>query len=177
MIGKVLFVVDGSAPPGEAAKAALGLLPAAAEIVVFQVVSQLPHAWTAWPASPDPAEDLANASIYVAEVAQELEAQGWNVSTEVYFSVLSAAEIDREVLRVAEALRPDLICLALAHVNGTATIVREATVPVLVAKPSSPGDDVEGRRVRGKHHPGAVLAQRAGTFQPGTLAFGCAGAV
>ena len=178
MIGKVLFVVDGSALPGQATKAAHGLLPAAAEIVVLRVVPQLPHAWGAWPAFPDPAQNLANASAYVAEVAHELGAQGWNVSTEVRFSVLSAVEMDREVLHVAEALRPDLICLAVAQGNGTATIVRNAAVPVLVAKPSAPRDHAEGRRVRVTLHPGAVHAQRAGFFRPApALAFRGTGTV
>jgi len=178
MIGRVLFVVDGSAPPGQATKAAQGLLPAAAEIVVLQVVPQLPHAWGAWPAFPDQAEDLANASAHVARVAHELAAQGWNVSSEVRLSVLSAVEMDREVLRVAEALRPDLICLAVAQGNGTATIVRKAAVPVLVAKPSPSCDDAEGRRVQAKHYPGAIHAPRAGLFHPApALAFRGAGTV
>ncbi len=176
MVGKVLFVVDGSAPSREAATLADGLLPKATEVVILQVVPQLPSAWTAWPAFPDPAEDLGKAAAYVAEVAHELEAQGRNVNTRVHFSVLSAAEMDREVLKLAERFRPDMICLALAQARVTAGIVREAVVPVLVAKPTSPGEDTTGRRVQRREAPQPALVHRALLLNPaGALVFRQAG--
>lgn len=176
MVGKVLFVVDGSVPSREAATLAHGLLPKAAEVLILQVVPQLPYAWTAWPAFPDSAEDLANAWEYVSEVGNDLEAQGWNVSTKVHFSVLSAAEMDREILKLAEALRPDMICLAFAQGSVTATIVREAVVPVLVAKPSTSGADSTGRRVRRRESPEPALLHRALLLNPaGALVFREAG--
>jgi len=49
------------------------------------------------------------------------EAQCWNVSTRVDVSPLSAAEVDEEVLRLAELLRPNLIL---------PTLSREAPLPV-----------------------------------------------
>jgi nucleotide-binding universal stress UspA family protein len=146
MIDKVLFVVDGSVPSDEAATLAHGLLPRASEVLILQVVPQLPYAWTAWPASPDPGEDLAKASAYVSEVGKQLEARGWHVSTKVYFSPLSAAEMDREILKLASGLRPDLICLAMERGGVRANIVREAGVPVLVAKSPSRDDGTAGLR-------------------------------
>ncbi len=50
MVGKVLFAVDGSVASLEAAALAHDLLPKAGEILIFQVVPQLPYAWNAWPA-------------------------------------------------------------------------------------------------------------------------------
>jgi nucleotide-binding universal stress UspA family protein len=158
MVGKVLFVVDGSVPSDEAVTLAHGLLPQASEVLILQVVPQLPRAWTAWPAFPDPAEDLAEASVYVLEVGEELEARGWNVSTKVSFSPLGAAEIDREILKLAETLRPDLICLAMERGSVRAAIVREAAVPVLVAKSPSGDRNGTGRREKtgGQREPVAV---------------------
>ncbi|MGH7208051.1 MAG: universal stress protein [Nitrospiraceae bacterium] len=158
MIGRVLFVVDGSVPPREAAALAHGLLPKATEILVLQVVPQLPYAWNAWPAFPNPSEDLARAWAYVSDVGDDLQAQGWTVSTRVFFSVLSAAEVDQEVLKLAETVRPDLICLALEGRSVTASIVRRALTPVLVAKPLSRDDDTEGRREQARQYlePGLV---------------------
>ncbi len=176
MVGKVLFVVDGSVPPREAAALADGLLPKATEVVILQVVPQLPCAWTAWPAFPDPAEDLGKAAAYVAEAAHKLEAQGWNVSTRVHFSVLSAAEMDREVLKLAERFRPDMICLALVQGRVTAGIVRKAVVPVLVAKPSSPGEEATGHRSQTRKAPEPALVHRALLLNPaGALVFRRAG--
>jgi nucleotide-binding universal stress UspA family protein len=176
MVGKVLFVVDGSVPAHEAADLAHGLLPKAAGVLVLQVVSQLPSAWTAWPAFPDSAEDLAKAWAYVSEVGHGLEVQGWNVGTKVHFSVLSAGEMDREVLKLAETIRPDMICLALARGSVTAGIVREALVPVLVAKPSSPGDDTTGRKQERKEDLEPVLLPQALLLHPaGALVFRHAG--
>ncbi len=152
MVGRVLFVVDGSVPPREAAALAHGLLPKTTEIFVLQVVPQLPYAWNVWPAFPNPSEDLARAWAYVSEVGDDLEAQGWTVSTRVYFSVLSAAEMDQEVLKLAETVRPDLICLALERGSVTANIVRRALSPVLVAKPLSRGDHTEGLRDRARDY-------------------------
>lgn len=150
MVGRVLFAVDGSVPPREAAALAHGLLPKAIEIVVLQVVPQLPYAWNAWPAFPNPSEDLARAWAYVSEVGDDLEAQGWTVSARVFFSVLGAAEIDQEILNLAKTVRPDLICLALERGSVTAGIVRGALTPVLVAKPLARGDDSEGLRDRAR---------------------------
>lgn len=144
MVGEIVFVVDGSVPPDEAAMLAHGLLPNASEILILRVVPQLPLAWIAWPAFPDSSEDLAKASDYVARVGEGLRARGWNVTTKVYFSPLSAAEVDREILKLAEALRPDLICLAMERGSVRANIVREAVVPVLVAKSPSNGGDTTG---------------------------------
>ena len=176
MVGKVLFVVDGSVPSREAAALAHGLLPKATEVLVLQVVPQLPSAWTAWPAFPDSAEDLGKAAAYVAEVAEALGAQGWNVSTKVHFSVLSAAEMDREILKLTETLRPDLICLALAKGRVTASIVRETALPVLVARPSAPGDHTEGRRVRRRASLEPALVHRVFLLNPaGALVFREAG--
>ena len=158
MVGRILFVVDGSVPPREAAALAHGLLPKATEISVLQVVPQLPYAWNAWPAFPNASEDLGRAWAHVSHVADDLEAQGWTVSTRVYFSVLSAAEMDQEVLKLAETVRPDLICLALEGGSVTERIVRGALTPVLVAKPLSRGDDTEGLRERAREYlePGLV---------------------
>jgi hypothetical protein len=95
MVGRVLFAVDGSVPSREAAALAHDLLPKAGEILVLQVVPQLPYAWNTWPAFPDLAQDLTKAWAYVSEVGDDLEAQCWNVSTRVDVSPLSAAEIDQ----------------------------------------------------------------------------------
>ncbi len=150
MVGRVLFAVDGSVPPREAAARAHGLLPKATEIFILQVVPQLPYAWNTWPAFPNPSEDLGRAWAYVSDVGDDLEAQGWTVSTRVFFSVLSAAEMDQEILKLAETVRPDLICLALERGSVTASIVRGALTPVLVAKPLSRSDDTEGLRDRAR---------------------------
>lgn len=152
MVGRVLFVVDGSVPPREAAGLAHDLLPKATEIFVLQVVPQFPRAWITWPAFPNASEDLGRAWAYVSEVGDDLEAQGWTVSTRVYFSVLSAAETDQEILKLASTVRPDLICLALERGSVTANIVRRAPTPVLVAKPLSRGDDAEGLRDRAREY-------------------------
>ncbi|HYB74045.1 MAG TPA: hypothetical protein VED18_11795 [Candidatus Sulfotelmatobacter sp.] len=176
MVGRVLFVVDGSVPSREAATMAHGLLPKATEVLILQVVPQLPSAWTAWPAFPDAAEDLGRAWAYVSEVGGALEGQGWNVSTRVHFSVLSAAEMHREVLKLTEAIRPDLICLAVAAKNVTASIVREAPMPVLVAKPSSPGPEAGGHTERRRESPQPALVHRALLLNPaGALVFRRAG--
>ena len=150
MVGRVLFAVDGSVPPRQAAALAHGLLPKAREILVLQVVPQLPYAWNTWPAFPNASEDLGRAWAYVSEVGDDLEAQGWTVDTRVFFSVLSAAEMDQEVLKLAETVRPDLICLALERGSVTARIVHGALTPILVAKPLSRGDDTEGLRERAR---------------------------
>lgn len=166
MVGKVLFVVDGSVPAHEAATLAHGLLPKASEVLVLQVVPQLPSAWTAWPAFPDAGEDLAKAAAYVAAVAHDLEAQGWNVTTKVHFSLLTAAEVDREVLKLTESLRPDLICLALPGGGVTASIVREAAVPVLVAKRSAPESETPGHRAKRREAAEPALVHRALLLNP-----------
>jgi hypothetical protein len=145
VVDKVLFVVDGSVPPSDAATLAHGLLPNAAEVVIVEVVPQLPLAWNAWPAFPNAAEDLAQAWTYVSEVAQGLAARGWKVGTRVQFSPLSAAELDREVLKLTETLLPDLICLALKKGKVRASIVRESVMPVLVAKPGKGAEEAAGR--------------------------------
>lgn len=176
MVGKVLFVVDGSVPSREAATLAHGLLPKATEILILQAVPQLPYAWTAWPAFPDAGEDLAKAAAYVAEVAHALEAQGWNVSTKVQYSLLSAAAMDREVLKLAETLRPDLICLALPGGSVTANIVREAVVPVLVAKTSATKAETTGHRAKRREAPEPALVHRALLLNPaGAFVFRRAG--
>ena len=146
MVGKVLFAVDGSVPSRDAAALAHDLLPKAGEILILQVVPQLPYAWNAWPAFPDLSQDLAKAWAYVLEVGGDLEAQGWNVRTRVDASPLSAAEIDQEILRLADLLRPNLVCLALARGRVAASIVRRALMPVLVARVSSRDDDARGLR-------------------------------
>ena len=146
MVGKVLFAVDGSVPSREVAALAHDLLPKAGEILILQVVPQLPYSWNAWPAFPDLAQDLAKAWAYVSEVGNDLEAQGWNVSPRVECSPLSAAEIDQEILRLADLLRPNLICLALARGRVAASIARKALMPVLVARLSSRDDDTGGLR-------------------------------
>lgn len=146
MLRRVLFVGDGSFPPGEAAALARCLLPNAAEISILQVVPQFPYGWIAWPAFPDIGQELANAWAYVSEVAEQLHADGWNVSTRVEVSPLSGAEMDQEILRLAGALRPQLIFLALAKGPVRAGVVRQAPVPVLAVKSSSREDDTEGLR-------------------------------
>lgn len=166
MVGKILFVVDGSVPARETAAVAHDLFPNASEVLVLQVVPQLPRAWIAWPAFPSTGEDLVRAAVYVSEVAKELEAQGRKVSTRVHFSVLSAGEMDREILWLAETLRPDLICLTLDQGSVTARVVREACMPVLVAKPSSPGDDAAGRRVERREYLEPALVHRALLLNP-----------
>jgi hypothetical protein len=154
-VENVLYAVDGSVLPGEAAALAHRLLPRDAETVVLEVVPQLPYAWSAWPAFPDTAEDLARAWAYVSEVGRALEARGRRVSSKVDFSPLSAAEMDREILRHAALLRPDLICLALERGGVIANIVRGAAVPVLVAKCAASEDGPAGRR-----------RSRRGLFEP-----------
>ncbi len=166
MVGKILLVVDGTVPSNEAATLAHGLLPKAAEIVILQVVPQLPRAWTAWPAFPDPGEDLAKASDYVSAVREALQARGWNVSTKVYFSPLSAAEVDREILKLAETMRPDLTCLAMERGSVRAGIVREAVMPVLVAKFPLCGDDTAGPREKPRMHREPVLIHRGLLLKP-----------
>lgn len=146
MLRSVLLVVDSSSPSRETAALAHGLLPNATEVLVLQVVPQLPRTWISWPAFPDLAQDLANASAYVSELGKDLEGQGWNVSTRVHFSSLSAAEMDREILKLADILRPDLIYLALAKGSVIGSVVRETATPVLVARPHSSGDDTGSLR-------------------------------
>ena len=146
MVGKVLFVVDGSVASLEAAALAHELLPKAGEILIYQVVPQLPYAWNDWPAFPDLSQDLAKAWGYVSEVGDNLQAQGWNVSPRVECSPLGAAEMDQEILRLVDLLRPNLVCLALARGPVAASIVRKARVPVLVARLSSRDDDPRGLR-------------------------------
>ena len=176
MVGKVLYAVDGSVPSREAASLAHGLLPKATEVLILEVVPQLPYAWITWPAFPDPGQDMAKASAYVSEVAQDLQTQGWNVSTKVHFSVLGAGDMDLEILKLTETLRPDLICLALAKGGVTANIVRKTALPVLVARPSAPGDPTEGRRVRRRESLEPALVHRAFLLNPaGALVFREAG--
>ena len=150
MLGCVLLVVDGSIPADEAAKLAHGFIPKPTAVVVLQVVPQIPYGWITWPALPNAAEGLARASEYVSEAARHLQALCWNASTRVYLSPLSAAEMDREVLRQVEMLRPDLICLALERGRVRAGIVRGAVVPVLVANLPSTGETANGVRVESR---------------------------
>lgn len=169
MVRRVLFVVDGSVPSREAAGLAHGLLPKTTGILILQVVPQLPRAWISWPAFPDLAQDLTKASVYVSEVGNDLEAQGWNVSTRVYLSPLSAAEIDQEVLKLAETFRPDLIYLALAKGGVTGSIVRKAAMPVLVAKPLSPSGDPSGRREQSREYLEPAPVHRALLLNPAAI--------
>ena len=178
MVGKVLFAVDGSVPSREAAALAHDLLPKTGEIIILEVVPQLPYAWNAWPAFPDLAQDLAKALAYVSEVSDELEAQGRNVSTRVEFSPLSAAEIDQEILRLADLLRPNLICLALARGRVAASIARKALMPVLVARLSSRDDDPGGLREEKRQSLEPWLVHRSLLLNPGAaLVFRYAGIV
>jgi hypothetical protein len=142
----VLYAVDGLVPSREAAALAHRSLPREAEVQVLEVVPQLPYAWTAWPAFPDTAADLAKAWAYVSSVSHTLEAYGRRVNSKVDFSPLSAAEMGQEILRQAESVRPDLICLALEEGSVIANIVRGAVVPVLIAKCAASEDEPAGRR-------------------------------
>jgi nucleotide-binding universal stress UspA family protein len=176
MVSKILYAVDGTLPPEEAVTVVHGLLSKTSEIVILQVVPQLPHAWTAWPAFPDPGEDLAKASDYVGEVSQGLLARGWNVVTKIHFSPLSAAEVDQEILRLAATLRPDLICLAMERGSEKGNIVREALVPVLVARSPSDADATKGLRKRHSMRREPVAAHRMLLLKPaGALIFREAG--
>lgn len=178
MVGKVLFAVDGSVPSREAAALAHDLLPKAGGILILQVVTQLPYAWNTWPAFPDLSQELAKAWAYVSEVSGDLDAQGWNVSTRVEPSPLSAAEIDQEILRLADLLRPNLVCLALARGHVAASIVRKALMPVLVARPSSRDDDTGGRREAKREYLEPWLAHRSLLLNPAAaLVFRYAGIV
>jgi nucleotide-binding universal stress UspA family protein len=178
MVGKVLFAVDGSVPSRDAAALAHDLLPKAGGILVLQVVPQLPYAWNAWPAFPNLAQDLAKAWEYVSEVGDDLDAQGWNVSTRVEPSPLSAAEIDREILRLADLLRPNLIGLALARGHVAASIVRKAPMPVLVARPSSRDDETGGLREEKREYLEPWLVHRSLLLNPvAALVFRYAGLV
>ena len=178
MVGKVLFAVDGSVPPLQAAALAHDLLPKAGEILIVQVVPQLPYAWNTWPAFPDLAQDLAKAWAYVSEVGDNLEAQGWNVSPRAECSPLSAAEIDQEILRLADLLRPNLICLALARGRVAASIARKALMPVLVARLSSRDDDPGGLRAEKRQYLEPWLVHRSLLLNPGAaLVFRHAGIV
>ncbi len=143
---RVLFAVDGSIPAGEAAELAQRLLPREVEVHVLEVVPQLPYAWTAWPAFPDAAQDLREAEAYVAEVSDALRAHGRKVEGQVDFSPLGAAELDRELLRVAETTRPILMCLALERASVIGSIVRRSAVPVLVAKCAASEERTAGRK-------------------------------
>ncbi len=145
-MGRVLFAVDGSVPPEEAVALAHCLLPREPEVLVYEVVPQLPYAWTAWPAFPDTAEDLRRAWTYVGEVEHALKTYGRVVNAQVDPSPLSAAEMDQEILRQAESLHPVLICLALERESVIAKIVRGAAVPVLVAKCAASEGKPGGRR-------------------------------
>jgi nucleotide-binding universal stress UspA family protein len=178
MVGKVLFAVDGSVPSRDAAALAHDLLPKAGEVLILQVVPQLPYAWNAWPAFPDMAQDLARAWAYVSEVGGDLDAQGWNVRTRVEFSTLSAAEIDQEILRLADLLRPNLICLGLATGRVAASIVRKAPMPVLVARLSSCDDDTGGLREKKREYLEPWLVHRSLLLNPvAALVFRYAGIV
>ncbi len=178
MLGKVLFAVDGSVPSREAAALAHDLLPKASEILIFQVVPQLPYAWNAWPAFPDLAQDLATAWAYVSEVGDDLEEQGWNVRTRVECSPLSAAEIDQELLRLADLLQPNLICLALARGRVAASIVRKAPMPVLVARQLSRDEETGGLGPEKREHLEPSLVHRSLLLNPvAALVFRYAGIV
>ncbi len=84
--------------------------------------------------------------------------------------------MDREILWLAETLRPDLICLALAKGRVTASVVREAVMPVLVAKPSAPGKETTGRRVRRRGSLQPAFVHRVFLLNPaGALVFREAG--
>jgi hypothetical protein len=149
MLDRVLLVVDGSIRADEVAVLASGLLPKPTAVVVLQVVPQLPSGW-AWPALPNAAEGLGQAREYVSEVASALRALGWNPSARVYFSPLSAAEMDQEILRQAELLCPDLICLALERGSVRVGIAREAAVSVLVANALPPEEAAGGRTIESR---------------------------
>jgi hypothetical protein len=178
MVGKVLFAVDGSVPSRDAAALAHDLLPRAREILILQVVPQLPYAWNAWPAFPDLGQDLAKAWAYVSEVGADLEAQGWNVRTRVDPSPLSAAEIDQEILRLVDLLRPNLVCLALARERVAASIVRKIVTPVLVARVSSHDDDGRGLREERRESLEPWLVHRSLLLNPtAALVFRYAGLV
>lgn len=172
----VLYAVDGSVPPGEAAALAHRSLPREAEVLVFEVVPQLPYAWTAWPAFPDTAEDIGKAWAYVSDVDHTLKAYGRQASSKVDFSLLSAAEMDQEILRKAETVRPDLICLALRRPGVIASIVGRAVVPVLVAKCAAPEDEPASRRRSKAHGFEPALFNRPLLLNPaGALVFRRAG--
>ena len=178
MVAKVLFAVDGSVPSRDAAALAHDLLPKAGEILILQVVPQLPYAWNAWPAFPDLSQDLASAWAYVSEVAGDLEAQGWNVRTRVDPSPLGAAEVDQEILRLVDLLRPNLVCLALARGRVAANIVRKALTPVLVARMSSRDDDARGLREERRESLEPWLVHRSLLLNPAAaLVFRYAGIV
>jgi nucleotide-binding universal stress UspA family protein len=178
MVGKVLFAVDGSVPSREAAALAHDLLPKAREVLILQVVPQLPYAWNAWPAFPDLSQDLARAWAYVSEVGDDLGAQGWNVDTRVECSPLSAAEIDQEILRLADLLRPNLICLALAKGGVAGSIVRKAPMPVLVARLTSRDDKPKGLREEKRERLEPWLVHRSLLLNPvAALVFRYAGIV
>jgi nucleotide-binding universal stress UspA family protein len=178
MVGKVLFAVDGSMASVDAAALAHDLLPKTGEILIFQVVPQLPYSWNAWPAFPDLAQDLAKAWAYVSEVGENLKAQGWNVSHRVECSPLSAAEIDQELLRLADLIRPNLICLALARGRVAASIVRKAPMPVLVARQLSRDDETGGLRAESRKYLEPWLVHRNLLLNPvAALVFRYAGIV
>jgi nucleotide-binding universal stress UspA family protein len=178
MVGKVLFAVDGSVPSRDAAALAHDLLPRAGEILILQFVPQLPYAWNAWPAFPDLAQDLAKAWAYVSEVAGDLDAQDRNVRTRVECSPLSAAEIDQEILRLAELLRPNLVCLALERGRVAASIVRKAPMPVLVVRAAARHGDTGGLRTEKREHLEPWLVHRSLLLNPvAALVFRYAGIV
>ena len=166
MVSKILFVVDGSLPCDELPTLAHRLLPEAPEVLILQVVPQLPRAWIAWPAFPDPAEEVAKATEYVSGIREGLHTLGWNVGTKVYFSPLSAGEMDREILKLAETLQPDLICLAMERGSVRAAIVRKASVPVLVANSPSPDGKTEGLREQRRAQREPVAVHRAILVKP-----------
>jgi hypothetical protein len=175
VVENVLCVVDGSAPPGDVATLVNSLLPKAVEVEILEIVPQLPYAWTAWPTFPDAAEDLAKAWAYVSEVAHVLQGCDCRVSTRVHFSPLSAAELDREILRFSQALRPDLIFLALEKGTVRASVVREAAVPVLAAKLSRPVEEGDGRKARGEYLEPALTNRRLLLNPAGAFVFRLAG--
>jgi hypothetical protein len=141
-------------------------------------VPQLPHAWNAWPAFPDLAQDLAKAWAYVSEVGGDLDARGWNVRTRVECSPLSAAEIDQEIRRLADLLRPNLICLALGRGRVAASIVRKAVIPVLIVRVSSRHGDTGSLREEAREHLEPWLVHRSLLLNPvAALVFRYAGIV
>ncbi len=74
--------------------------------------------------------------------------------------------MDREILRLAETFRSDLICLAMQRGRVRAGIVRETAVPVLVTNSASRGRDRTGLREKRKAQREAVAVHRGLLLKP-----------
>ncbi len=143
MYRKILVPLDGS----EFAEASLPHVRAlaectGAEIILLRVVTQPIHAYT----TPDPLlyrsvrqDTVAECATYLDEVASNLEAEGFKVTTET-----CTGPVAETILEFAQEVHADLIAMSTHGRSGLARwfigsiadkVVRAATLPVLLARP------------------------------------------